>query len=193
MINSITYLATHQTTHYAPNDHYANENDENDEFHSLYCYLCTFFSPSGRGYFLSMVSSMMPPFFFVKKLFFLILYSSLFSLVIFIYFSRLLFLPLNVSFFFLIQRISDFGVWFLSPFFLSSRPFSLRLHILLTHQSGISLFDNQLSLPQRHALCIVPLLVYLSVLLSPIQISFLHPFYRIQRLFLFFPLLVLSD
>ena len=43
MINSITYPATHQPTHCAPNGFYANENDENYELHSLYCYTCTFY------------------------------------------------------------------------------------------------------------------------------------------------------
>lgn len=85
MINSITHLATHQPTHYAPNGLYANENDANDEFHSLYYYLLSlhFFSLIGRGYFLSMEAFMMPPFFFVKKktilplLFFILLLSPL--------------------------------------------------------------------------------------------------------------------
>lgn len=83
-INSITYLATHQPTHYAPNGLY--ENDENDEFHSLYYYLCTFFLLLVR-LFLIDGGFHDAPFFLCKKtilsLFLIPLYSPLSFLFIF--------------------------------------------------------------------------------------------------------------
>lgn len=147
------------------------------------------------GYFLSMGFHDAPFFLCKKKLFFP--YSLFFSILPchFYLFLQIIALPLNVTFFFLIQRISDFLIsafGFCLTFF-SSPPSSfpyVYVSSLPTNQAF--LFDNHLSLPQHnHALCIVPLLVYLSVLLISYS-NFFSSLLFSYSAFFFFLLLIPS-